>query len=70
MARGGGTTARYRAKNEDHVDATVHGEEGKRFGRQRNLTTKTQEWSARSEGARGGRNRGRRPVGVDAVKRR
>ena len=37
--------------NDDHVDVTEHGEEGRWVGKVRLLTTKTSRWSARSEEA-------------------
>ena len=55
--------------NRDLDGAKEPNREGKGFARHRKLTTETQEWSARSERARGGRNRRRRWRGVDAVNR-
>ena len=51
--------------NRDRVDATVQEREGKGGGDVRKLTPKRTGESARSEAACGGRNRRRRPVGVE-----
>jgi hypothetical protein len=63
-------TGNAAGKNGDLGDDTERNREGGRFEKLRLLTTNVTERSARHGEARSGRNRGRKPAGVDAVFRR